>query len=261
MKKNAVYLLLLPFVLAGCAEQSSRYALTHDKAPTHPVDVSHVKPIVPKYEPYSRGGNKDYSLFGNRYRIIKNPDSFKQIGTASWYGEKFHGHTTSNGETYDMYSLSAAHKTLPLPSYVKVKNLNNDKTLIVRVNDRGPFHDGRIIDLSYAAASKLGVLATGTAPVEIEVMTVDNPKTNQAEQPKPPYAATTFYVQIFASSNQSAAKALALRAGQRLTSPNRTETKNGLTRVYLGPFYSADKASYFLKKARRNGYPNAFVKN
>ncbi|HAH03554.1 MAG TPA: septal ring lytic transglycosylase RlpA, partial [Vibrio sp.] len=97
---------------------------------------------------------------------------FTEKGKASWYGKKFHGHLTSNGEIYDMYSMSAAHKTLPIPSYVKVTNTDNNKTTIVRINDRGPFHEGRIIDLSYAAAYKLDVLRTGTANVEIEVITV-----------------------------------------------------------------------------------------
>jgi len=126
---------------------------------------------VPRDETRSKYGNPDsYEVFGKRYYVMDSSEGFKQKGDASWYGTKFHGRRASSGETYDMYAMTAAHKTLPLPTYVEVKNLKNGRKAVVKVNDRGPFHDGRIIDLSYAAATKLGVVATGTAPVEIRVV-------------------------------------------------------------------------------------------
>jgi rare lipoprotein A len=126
---------------------------------------------VPKTETISKYGNPaSYEVFGKRYYVLDSSEGFRQKGDASWYGTKFHGQRASSGETYNMYAMTAAHKTLPLPTYVEVKNLQNGRTAIVKVNDRGPFHDGRIIDLSYAAATKLGVVASGTAPVEIRAL-------------------------------------------------------------------------------------------
>lgn len=119
------------------SSQSGRYSMTHDKYPDDAPDVSKVKNAVPKYEPYSRQGNRNYTVLGKSYKVLSTGKGFSETGHASWYGAKFHGHLTSNGETYDMYTMSAAHKNLPLPSYVKVTNLENNKQIIVRVNDRG----------------------------------------------------------------------------------------------------------------------------
>lgn len=135
------------------------------------LSTEQLRDPVPRDEAPSRYGNPvSYSVFGKRYTTLKSAAGFRQRGLASWYGTKFHGQRTSSGETYDMYAMTAAHKTLPLPTYVEVRNLNNGRTAIVRVNDRGPFHSGRIIDLSYAAAFKLGVHERGTAPVEIRAV-------------------------------------------------------------------------------------------
>ncbi len=134
-------------------------------------DVSHVPDAVPRAEPRSRGGNpQTYVVLGKRYNTLHSSQGFTQRGIASWYGTKFHGRRTSNGEVYDMYSMSAAHKRLPIPTYVEVTNLENGKRVVVRVNDRGPFHENRIIDLSYAAASRIGMLRKGTALVEIRAI-------------------------------------------------------------------------------------------
>src|SRR5207342_1660533 len=138
-----------------------------DTAPP-PIDDVH---LIPEPEvvaqPRSRYGNRDYAVLGKQYHVLDDPSGYVETGTASFYGQKFHGRRTSSLEVYDMYAFSAAHKTLPLPSFARVTNLANGKSVIVRVNDRGPFHDGRIIDLSYAAAVKLGVDRTGTARVEV----------------------------------------------------------------------------------------------
>ena len=166
-------LFITAFLLVGCSSGGGggRYSMKHDRGPAEAVDVSHVKDAVPKVEPKSRGGNKSsYQVWGKTYYVMDSALGYKERGGASWYGKKFHGHKTSNGETYDMYAMSAAHKSLPLPTYVRVTNLANGRQVIVRVNDRGPFHAGRIIDLSYAAASKLDMLRSGTAKVEVEAI-------------------------------------------------------------------------------------------
>lgn len=145
-------------------------ASKRDGAPPGPIPVS-FKEVKPKNEPFSRYGNPgSYAVAGQTYQVMKSSGGYKTRGIASWYGTKFHKKRTSSGDRYNMYAMTAAHKTLPLPSYVKVKNLNNGRVAIVKVNDRGPFHKGRVIDLSYAAAAKLGVFPKGTAPVEIEAL-------------------------------------------------------------------------------------------
>ncbi len=146
--------------------------MTHDKAPATPPDVSKVPDAVPRYEPLSRGGNRSpYEVFGKTYTVMPSAEGYRESGIASWYGMKFHGHLTSNGEVYDMYEMTAAHKSLPIPSFVRVTNLDNGKSVIVRVNDRGPFHQDRLIDLSYAAAYRLDILQRGTGRVKVEAIT------------------------------------------------------------------------------------------
>lgn len=136
--------------------------------PAGTVDVSRIPDAVPRDEPRSRYGNPaSYVVNGKTYYTMYSSTDFVERGLASWYGEKFHGRRTSSGETYDMYAMTAAHKSLPLPTYVEVTNLQNGKKIIVKVNDRGPFHGNRIIDLSYTAAAKLDILAKGTGLVEV----------------------------------------------------------------------------------------------
>jgi rare lipoprotein A len=143
-----------------------------DSGPAIPPDISQLKEPVPKAEPRSRYGNRTpYTVLGKAYHVMPSAAGYVERGTASWYGEKFHGRATSSLEPYDMYSFTAAHKTLPLPSYARVTNLDNGRSVIVRVNDRGPFHDGRLIDLSYAAAIKLGIHVRGTGNVEVRAIT------------------------------------------------------------------------------------------
>lgn len=133
------------------------------------------KNIIPKVESYSKYGNpKTYTVFGVKYRTLATHIGYSEIGIASWYGKKFHGKLTSSREVYDMYKITAAHKSLPIPCYAKVTNLKNNKSLIVRVNDRGPFKKGRIIDLSYAAAKKLDFVNEGTAQVLVEAIDAEN---------------------------------------------------------------------------------------
>ena len=151
---------------------------------------------VPRPEPLSRYGNgPDYEVFGKRYTVMPTSADYQERGVASWYGKKFHGRLTSNREPYDMYQMTAAHKSLPLPTYVRVRNLKNNKSAIVRVNDRGPFVHNRIIDLSYAAAMKLDMIRDGTSLVEVTAINFDEPgldapgsdrPTRQTVPPNPP---------------------------------------------------------------------------
>lgn len=145
-----------------------------DAGPAAPIDVSHVPEPVPRDEPRARQGNRSpYKVLGKSYRVLDSADGFSERGLASWYGTKFNGRATSSGELYDICQFTAAHKTLPLPSYVRVTNLDNGRSLVVRVNDRGPFHEGRVMDLSYAAAVRLGVDRAGTARVELQAIGAD----------------------------------------------------------------------------------------
>ena len=151
----------------------NKYTKQQDGHP-HPLDIPDLSSIsepLPKYEPKSRYGNpREYKIFNKTYKVLNSSDGFKQRGYASWYGTKFHGFRTSSGEIYNMYAMTAAHKTLPLPTYAKITNLHNKRSIIVKINDRGPFHGDRIIDLSYVAASKLGIIGNGVGMVEVSVI-------------------------------------------------------------------------------------------
>lgn len=251
----AAAIILLITALAGCSS-SSRYSIDDDVAPDAPINVDHIEDATPQYESYSLGGNSDYTLRGQRYNIIKQPKGFKQQGTASWYGKKFHGHLTSNGEIYDMYSMSAAHKELPIPSYVKVTNQDNGKTAIVRVNDRGPFHQGRIIDLSYAAAIKLDVIRTGTANVSIEVISVNKPS-----QPRRNKSLHQYVVQVASSQHKDRIETLAQDLSQNLAVKSYVGSSDSLHRVFLGPFSDYMSTQKALEQVKALGYTSAFVKS
>ena len=167
-------LLFVTLLLGGCG--GTAFIEERDSGPTEHRDLSQVQNAVPRSEPRSRYGNPDsYEVFGKRYYVMDSSKGFSERGIASWYGTKFHGRRTSSGERYDMYAMTAAHKSLPLPTYVRVRNLKNQRSIIVKVNDRGPFHNNRIIDLSYAAAHKLGIAGAGTGLVEIAALDPSTP--------------------------------------------------------------------------------------
>ncbi|GAA0557574.1 septal ring lytic transglycosylase RlpA family protein [Halomonas salifodinae] len=197
MKTPFLGLMAVVMLLAGCASgggsapapraetgdatetATGRYARASDAYPELPPDVSNVPDAVPRIEPRSRGGNRSpYQVWGQSYRVLDDARGYRGAGIASWYGEKFHGYATSNGEIYDMYKMSAAHRSLPLPTYARVTSQDNGRSVIVRVNDRGPFHEDREIDLSYAAAARLGILDAGTGRVTVEAI---DPETWLAE--------------------------------------------------------------------------------
>jgi rare lipoprotein A len=152
--------------LSSCSHLSRK-----DGAPNDDIDVSRIPDASPRPEPLAKYGNyNSYVVFGKRYYTLKNSNHYNQVGTASWYGTKFHAHKTSSGEPYNMLAMTAAHKTLPLPTYVEVTNLKNNRKIIVKVNDRGPFAPNRIIDLSYVAAKKLGMIGHGTTQVRVKAI-------------------------------------------------------------------------------------------
>ncbi len=177
--------LILSVLLVGCSTKLTnveRDGLDHRYPP--PADIDVIPDAIPKNEPMSRYGNPvSYTVFGNEYRILPERKGYRERGIASWYGSKFHGRRTSSGEPYNMYSMSAAHKTLPLPTYARVTNLQNDQSVVVKINDRGPFHDNRLIDLSYTAAWKLGIVSAGTGLVEVEVIEPSAPEPKPVSEP------------------------------------------------------------------------------
>lgn len=166
-----VALLLAIVAVAGCGSTPEKRPggyYKDDGPPDRGVNVAAIPDAVPRVEPLHRYANRPYEALGRKYVPLTHVATYKQRGTASWYGKRFHGSPTSSGEKYDMYGMSAAHPILPIPSYARITNLANGRSVVVRVNDRGPFHAGRAIDLSYAAAYRLGYIAQGSAQVEIE---------------------------------------------------------------------------------------------
>ncbi len=227
-----------------------------DGPPDHGLDIASIPDPVPKFERRSRTANPDsYVVLGKRYRVLKDGRGFVQRGTASWYGKKFHGKATASGEIYDMFSMTAAHKTLPIPSYVQVTNLANGRKAVVRINDRGPFHPGRIIDLSYAAAVKLGVSDSGTAPVEIRVIEPDRPRRLPRET----------FLQLGAFSDFQNARRLSARLSRaNLPRPViHSSQGNGrrLFRVRIGPLETREQLDTVTRKLRRHGFNPTVVYN
>jgi rare lipoprotein A len=244
--KSYCFIFLFSILLTNC------HRGMQDGPPSYPVDISKIKNAVPKPEPRSAYGNPDtYAVYGKQYHVMNSSKNFRERGIASWYGTKFHGARTSSGEPYDMLTMTAAHRSLPLPTYVKVKNLDNNHEIIVKVNDRGPFKSDRIIDLSYGAALKLGMIPIGTAHVEISAISFDKNNKPVLTPNKPISQQTTrlaasprqgnlTFIQVAAFKDISSALSLKNRL-QHLTKKNITVVHNpkeqkGLYRVQIGPF-------------------------
>jgi len=258
MKKNKLIILVLLFlIITACS--TGRYQHANDSTPTRLPNKAELKDALPRAEKYSRGGNKNYRVRGIDYKVLDDISNFEQTGTASWYGRKFHGHLTSNGEIYDMYAMSAAHKNLPLPTYVKVTNLANNKSVIVRVNDRGPFHQSRIIDLSYSAAYKLAMLKTGTAQVKITAITEFANKNLKSS-----YAIASTdgknTIQVFATRKFSLAKNTAEKLSNQYSQPVNYPEKNGVYRIQMGPILNDKVLNELLSKLQQGNYPDAYLK-
>ncbi|HYD61347.1 MAG TPA: septal ring lytic transglycosylase RlpA family protein [Noviherbaspirillum sp.] len=195
-----------PLALPPAGSGRGGYYMDDGPGDAPPEGLLDVPDAEPKVEQYSTRANRPYNVFGKSYTPVTDEKPFKQRGIGSWYGKKFHGQKTSSGEPYDMYKMTAAHPTLPIPSYVRVTNLSNGKQVVVRVNDRGPFHSGRIIDLSYTAALKLGYLGKGSSELEVErilpeeIVRMANGKPGQQAQsdktPKPEPAVVAVAVNL-----------------------------------------------------------------
>jgi rare lipoprotein A len=243
-------------VLSGCGifkEKNSGAYYQDDGPPKGGPDPSTVANPVPRAEPLSKIGNSSYEVFGVRYYPMSSIESgYSEVGEASWYGRKFHGRHTSSGEKYDMFAMTAAHKTLPLPTYLSVKNLANQKEVIVRVNDRGPFLGGRILDLSYMAAQKLGVVESGTAQVKITAVGTVLPATQQ----RTTESSTRSEVSLQAASFQLKENAVQLRAKliQHGISETRIQTVKIDQRLYYrvraGPYQDQDVIREKITKIR-----------
>ncbi len=213
------------------------------------------------------GNPSSYIVMGERYYVMDSAEGFTQRGIASWYGPDFHGKRTSSGDTYNMHAMTAAHKTLPIPVYVKVKNLQNGKTAVVLVNDRGPFVDDRIIDLSYAAASKLGVVGPGTAKVEIVALDPSG-KISRAPVRAIPFEpelqqSANMFIQLGSFSSEDNALKLSNELEVKNESAiviKQVETEDGaLFRVQIGPLLDLSEASSIQKRLNRKGYKDAHI--
>ncbi len=229
-----------------------------------PEDIDAIPDAVPKAEPLHRFANKPYSVLGRDYVPLRDGRSYKMRGIGSWYGRKFHGQKTSSGEIYDMYGMTAAHPTLPIPSYVRVSNPANGKSVVVRVNDRGPFHSGRLIDLSWTAAWKLGYIGEGSTLVDVEIvlpgqMLAAAPAPTPAEEdpiaqmaaaePEPPLPQLQdgrgHFLQLGAFGSRDNAEALKMRLARELGNLAEKlviQSAGKLFRVQLGPWPDAAAA-------------------
>ncbi len=256
MSRPRLLFALLPLLLAACA---SRLPAGRDGPGANPpARLDQVPDAVPRIEPLRNGGpNKPYEVLGRRYVPMNSDEPLSESGLASWYGRKFHGRPTASGETYDMYAMTAAHKTMPLPSYARVRNPANGREVVVRVNDRGPFEAGRVIDLSYTAALKLGVL-NGVAPVQVQRLTFDDirkgdwkdavratPPDDPAPGERPTMFDTAgFWLQLGAFRARDGAVQLQQRVARQAEGLPGVAVfeDSGLFRVQAGPYANRDDA-------------------
>ncbi|HKT72462.1 MAG TPA: septal ring lytic transglycosylase RlpA family protein [Steroidobacteraceae bacterium] len=255
-------------LVGGCSLASRRPPLPSAPepvlTPVPPPNVDNIPDAVPRAEPRSARGNPTfYDVLGRRYFVLASPDGYTERGVASWYGPTFHGVSTSNGERYDMYAMTAAHKTLPLPCYARVTNLKNGRSVVVRINDRGPFVSNRLIDLSYTAASKLDMIREGTTLVEVRTLTPNQPDTlTRASETPPP----SLYVQAGAFADQENAKRVADRLrsaglGSAFVLSPTAQAKQPLYRVRLGPIGSVPEFDQLVARLAKLGIPDARLAN
>ena len=278
MKKN-ILTLVTAFLLFGCqsidplfeesnkdkpkVKNSGAYYLDDGPDENPPQNLDKIPDAQPKYEALSKRANRPYVAFEKKYVPMQKIIPFKEEGYASWYGKRYHGRKTSIGETYDMYQMTGAHKTLPLPCYIKVTNLKNKRSVIIRVNDRGPFIDERIVDLSYAAAHRLEIIQNGSELVKIEmvnpslaVKNIEEANLNSSPSIK------SFYIQAGAFSNQDNASYLINRLSKikfkNLLSIKKLN-KNSLHLVTIGPYASKKIAEEALKDITKKIQLNSFI--
>jgi rare lipoprotein A len=249
---------LVSLLLASCAGKKPQVEEPADGPSTTDLRAEDVADAVPQAEPLARYGNHSpYEVFGKKYHVLASSDGYHERGVASWYGSKFHGRRTSSGEPYDMHLATAAHKSLPLPTYAEVTNLDNGKKVIVKINDRGPFKDGRLIDMSYGAALRLGMTGTGTARVDVRVIDVS------AGAPAASYTADAgsqgtepdgTWLQAGAYGKREGAERLAGLLEQASLNPVSIHDIGDLFRVWLGPYASAAEVESVISRAIELGF-------
>lgn len=285
-----IFFRLLPLVgalIIGACSSVPRGGYYEDDGPDArpPLDVMNVPDAVPRVEPLAASGNKPYKVFGVGYVPLADARDYRERGIASWYGKKFHGRRTSSGEPYDMYGMTAAHRTLPLPAYVRVRNLENGRTVVVRVNDRGPFLHNRVIDLSYSAAARLGMLGKGTAMVEVESLSAAAPAAPPASAPATTVASANLplissaeaatpgatppprlSVQVGAFSRYENAIHLRERLERAGVNPiyiqppsEAVPTANAVYRVRIGPLATVAQGDRLVTEVARHGVPDALL--
>ena len=269
----------LALALAACASAPRRAAVP---ARLPPPPAAPVADAVPRAEPRSRNGNPPfYEVNGQRYQVLANAEGYVERGVASWYGPDFHGRDTSSGERYDMYAMTAAHRTLPLPCYARITNLANGRSAVVRINDRGPFVANRIVDLSYSAAARLDIVRTGTAFVELRTLGAETsaddarlpamatvtpaPAPEPELQPASPPAPVTLYIQVGAFADQDNAQHLIeLLQAHGLTHVFSLASSSGgrlLRRVRVGPIATVEEFDQLAARLAALGYPEARLAN
>lgn len=293
---KALITILLLFCISGCFS-TGRYRHSNDSAPsTVPAELE-LSSAEPRFVKHAPANSRPYTVFGKEYFPMQSAKGYEAEGEASWYGQKFHGHLTANGEIYNMYDMTAAHRTLPLPSFVRVTNKDNGLSTIVKVNDRGPFHDNRVIDLSWAAAKKLDVLKNGTAHVKLEVVHVDEdglitigkgPQTDveqqpeeirqvaiaalPSEQPLPPIQTEkpvtesqsqpekqkATFIQVATLSNEQKVEELARGLSFLFHLPTHTPKTGAGTQIRLGPIQDGVDIQVILEQLREKGFRDAF---
>jgi rare lipoprotein A len=264
--------MMVALLLAACgtAPKYGKYYSDDGPPESVPDNLAQIPDATPRDEPFHRFANRPYTVFGQTYVPVVNRQPTRERGIASWYGRKFHGQKTASGETYDMFAMTAAHKTLPIPSYARVTNVRNGQSVVVRVNDRGPFHSNRIIDLSYAAAARIGIVNAGSGLVEVERIVPGPGVSDQAAAaaPLPPPAraamvetpmvareASSIWLQLGAFSSPESAASFRDKVARELPwmlEPVSIAAHDGLHRVRLGPYRNAEEAAAIGEKVRRS---------
>jgi rare lipoprotein A len=249
MLRLVVPAVVTALLLTACAGGGRTPEESADGPSGRHIRPGDVRDAVPKNEPRARYGNHSpYTVLGKTYTVLPTAEGYRERGIASWYGSKFHGRRTSSGEIYDMHLPTAAHKRLPLPTYVEVINLDNGRRMTVKVNDRGPFHEGRIIDLSYAAAIKLGVDKTGTARVEVRAIDTGSRGYSAVK------VADGTFLQVGAFSKRATAEQLAGKMIEANLKPVSVQKSRGLYKVWIGPYASDEEIRASTARVVELGY-------
>jgi len=273
--ETGIVLILIAFALSGCgifskspSPNSGKYYADDGPPEKIPENLARIPDAQPRDEAFHRFANRPYTVFGHTYVPVVNKQPTRERGLASWYGRKFHGQKTASGEIYDMFAMTAAHKTLPIPSYVRVTNVKSGLSVVVRINDRGPFHSDRIIDLSYAAAARIGIVNSGSGMVDVERIIPGPGASDAAARPLPPPAQVAtadtpviarepagLWLQLGAFASAETAESFRAKMAKDLPwllEPISISTREGMHRVRLGPYANADEATAIGDKVRRS---------